>query len=349
MSTNKSIKFRAFEVSEAADKIFTGKIVEKDTAALPAGDVFIRVEYSSLNYKDALSASGSKGVTKNYPHTPGIDAAGTVAWVGKQPVSEQESGSSKISVGSKVLVTGHDLGMNTDGGFGQYIRVPAAWVAPCPKNLDLHTAMLFGTAGQTAAMCIDKLLRFGLDSGLKKEQGPVLVSGASGGVGILAVAILAKLGFQVTASTGKPAAHSLLKKLGASEVIDRKELSASEPRPMVKGRWAAAIDVAGGETLANIIKSLRYGASVAACGLVDSPKLETTVFPFILRGVNLLGIDSAEAPIRYKTQLWEKLSSEWMPAHLADIGQEITFVELPSALDTVLRGGATGRYVLNLQ
>ena len=346
------MKYNTYEVSEHADGKFTGSVVEKDTASLPEGDVLIRVEYSSLNYKDALSASGNKGVTKNYPHTPGVDAAGTVA----------ESSSAKFAEGALVLVTGHDMGMNTPGGFGQYIRVPAAWVAPCPEGLDLRRAMMLGTAGQTAAMCVERLMHHGIEavepggageseSGAPEaDSSPVLVTGATGGVGILSVALLSHLGYEVIASTGKAEAAPLLKKLGASEVIDRSELSEANPRPLLKGRWAGAVDVVGGETLANVIKSLKYGGAVAACGLVQSPAFQTSVFPFILRGVSLLGVDSAEAPISAKGFYWQQLANEWRipDEHLNALCKEITYKELPAALNELLKGGVTGRYVLNL-
>ena len=329
------MKYRAYEVSEVSENRFIPAVVEKSIDSLPPGDVLIQVQYSSLNYKDALSAAGNKGVTKNYPHTPGVDAAGIVA----------ESSDKKFKAGDRVIVTGHDLGMNTAGGFGQYIRVPAGWVALCPEDLDTRRSMMLGTAGQTAAMCIERLLH--LD--LKPEQGPVLVTGASGGVGILAVAILAKLGFEVAASTGKPEAHALLKDLGATHIVDRNEFAEPEPRPLLKQQWAGAVDVVGGHTLANVIKSLNRDAAVAACGLVQSPAFEASVFPFILRGVSLLGVDSAEAPITLKTYLWDLLTQDWMPDKLDEICTEIGFDELEPALAKVLAGGMTGRYLLNLR
>lgn len=326
--------FKAFEVAEVGEKQFSGNVVEKDTSALPESEVLVQVEYSCLNFKDALSASGNKGVTRNFPHTPGIDAVGVVA----------ESTVAEYSAGDSVIVSGYDLGMNTAGGFGQYISVPSAWVLPLPEGLTAEDSMRLGTAGLTAALCVQKLL----DAGLESDQGSVLVTGATGGVGILAVMILAKLGFHVVASTGKASSHQLLKDCGASEILDRAELSESSPKPMLKEQWAGAVDVVGGDTLFNVIKGLRYGGSVAACGLVQSPMFQASVLPFILRGVNLLGIDSVELPLADKAAAWSKLAEEWRLDKLDTISTEIGFEELDNCLKTVLQGGAIGRYVLNL-
>ncbi len=327
-------RYTAFEVSEVGEKDYQGKVVEKDTSDLPDNEVLVRVSYSCLNFKDALSASGNKGVTRNFPHTPGIDAVGIV----------EESKSDEFSAGDQVIVSGYDLGMNTAGGFGQYIRVPAGWVLPLPAGLSDVDSMRLGTAGLTAALCIEKLLA----AGLTKEQGSVLVTGATGGVGIIAVMILAKLGFTVVASTGKESSHALLKDCGASEIIDRNELSESSPKPLLREQWAGAVDVVGGDTLFNVIKGLNYGGSVAACGLVQSPMFQASVLPFILRGVNLLGVDSVELPLQDKSSAWNKLANEWKLDGLAEISTEIGFADLDSSLKTVLNGGAVGRFVLNL-
>ena len=329
------MQYKALLVSEKGEKEFSSAVVSLDSEALPAGDVLIQVFYSSLNYKDALSASGNKGVTRNYPHTPGIDAAGIVV----------ESSDPSITTGSEVLVTGYDLGMNTAGGFGQYIRVPAAWVVKKPQGLTLRDTMVLGTAGLTAALCVDKLLKAGLVTG----KGEVLVTGATGGVGSVAVALLAKLGFDVVASTGKPDAAKWLQELGASSIIDRSELAETSPRPLLKERWSAAVDVVGGDTLFNIIKALNYGASVAACGLVQSTALQATVLPFILRGVNLLGVDSVELPLQTKSAMWEKLGGDWKLDGLDALTTEIGLQELSGRLQAVLAGKARGRYLLNLQ
>ena len=326
--------FQAYQVSEGEDGKFGGGIVERRVDELPAGEVLVRVEYSCLNYKDALSNIGNRGVTRKYPHTPGVDAAGVV----------EASESDRFSPGQQVIASGYDLGMNTSGTFAEMIRVPAQWVLPLPEGLSARESMIIGTAGFTAAQCMEKLMRNGLEAG----GGPVLVTGASGGVGIMAVALLAKQGFSVTASTGKEASHELLKSLGAAEIIDRNTLSEANPRPMLKQQWAAAVDVVGGETLSNVIKSLRYGGSVACCGLVESPEFPATVFPFILRAANLLGIDSAECPSEKKIALWQRLASDWKPARLEDIATEIGLDQLGESLDKVLRGQALGRFLLRL-
>lgn len=327
-------QFKALLVSEDSEGKFSTGLVNRDVAELPEGDTLIRVNYSSLNYKDAMSFSGNKGVTRQYPHTPGIDAAGIVI----------SSDADDLTAGDEVLVIGYDLGMNTSGGFGQMIRVPSDWVVKIPAGLSQKESMILGTAGFTAALCVEKLLLNGAEPG----QGRVLVTGASGGVGMIAVALLSKLGFDVAASTGKAQAHSTLTSLGASEIVDRNLLSEENKRPMLKEDWAAAVDVVGGDTLSNIIKSLCYGGSVAACGLVQSPNFTATVLPFILRGVNLLGVDSVQLPIEVKRRLWGKLGSEWKLDQLQDICTEIGFDALEQSLEQVLSGGANGRFVLDL-
>ncbi len=326
--------FKALLVTESSEGAFTADIVNRSVEELPAGNTLIQVNYSSLNFKDALSFSGNKGVTRQYPHTPGIDAAGTVI----------ESEDASLKAGDEVLVIGYDLGMNTSGGFGQMIRVPSEWVVKLPSGLSQKESMILGTAGFTAAQCVEKLLL----NGVKPDQGKVLVTGASGGVGMIAVALLSKLGFEVVASTGKAAAHDTLRKLGAAEFIDRNLLGEENKRPMLKEDWAAAVDVVGGDTLSNVIKSLSYGGSVAACGLVQSPSFSATVLPFILRGVNLLGVDSVQQPIAIKRRLWAKLGGEWKLDSLEDICTDIAFDELVVSLTQVLGGGANGRFVLDL-
>lgn len=327
-------KFKALLVKEVSEKQFQSSITERELADLPAGEVLIDVQYSSLNYKDALSASGNKAVTRVYPHTPGVDAAGVVL----------ESSNADFVEGDNVIVTGYDLGMNTPGGFGQLVRVPANWVIECPETMSLKDAMTLGTAGFTAALCVEKLLV----NGLTPDKGSVLVTGATGGVGIVAVSLLHKLGFKVAASTGKAASHDFLRQIGAEEIIDRNTLSEANPRPLLQEQWAAAIDVVGGDTLSNVIKSICYGGSVACCGLVQSPALQGTVLPFILRGVNLLGVDSVELPLQVKANIWKKLAGAWKLDDLNTLCNEIGFSELESSLRKVLNGEAVGRYVLNL-
>ena len=327
--------YKAFEVREETEKNFVGTIVEKSALELAEGSVSIEVCYSSVNYKDALSASGSKAVTREYPHVPGIDAAGTVL----------ASTDSNFAVGDEVVVTGYDLGMNTAGGFGQQVTVPGGWVTKLPVGLSLRDSMVLGTAGLTAGLCVNKLLL----NGITPEAGKVLGTGATGGVGIIACALLVKLGFEVVASTGKLAETAKLTALGVSEVISREAFSEENPRPMLKESYAAAVDVAGGTTLVNVIKSLSYGGSVAACGLVDSPALSATVLPFILRGVNLLGVDSVELPLAQKQQVWNLFANEWALTDIDSLAETIVLAELPAVLAKVLAGGAIGRYVLDLR
>ncbi len=325
--------FKAFWV-EKGDTGFSYTMVDREVGDLPPGDVLIDVAYSSLNYKDALSATGNPGVTRKFPHTPGIDAAGTVV----------ESGSADFAAGDAVLVMGYDLGMNTPGGYGQRIRVPADWVVRMPAGLDAYSSMVLGTAGFTAALAVEKLLVMGLDA----NAGEVLVTGASGGVGTVAVALLAKLGYQVAAVTGKADKAAALQALGATTILSREEAEAGAERPLLAERWAGAVDTVGGVILGNAIKSLKHSASVAACGLAASPEIPgTTVLPFILRHVNLLGIDSVELPIAHKRALWEKLGGEWT-MDLSPVAETIGLADLPDAIASILKGGVFGRKVVDV-
>ena len=295
--------------------------------------MIIEVKYSSLNYKDALSATGNKGVTRKYPHTPGIDAAGVVA----------DSTTKLFNVGDQVTITGFDLGMNTSGGFGQYISVPALWATKLPQGLSLKDSMSYGTAGLTAALCILRLMA----SGLTKESGEVLVTGATGGVGSIAVAILAKLGFNVVAATGKAGEHDFLKQLGAKSIISREEANDTSGRPLQKPRWAGVVDTVGGNILATALKTTKYGGLIAACGNAMSHELSVNVFPFILRGVSLLGVDSVEIPMRARQMAWSKLAGEWS-IDLSPIATEVSLEELNSKIDEILKGGIRGRVLVNL-
>ena len=325
-------EFKALLVSEEQGE-YVRRVVTRRLAELPAGEVLIRVHWSSLNYKDAMSASGNKGVTRRYPHTPGIDAAGVV----------ESSSVAELAVGDEVIVTGYDLGMNTPGGFGQYIRVPAAWVLKRPAGLTLRESMVLGTAGLTAALCIDKLERAGLTPG----SGPVLVTGATGGVGSIAVAMLAHQGHEVVAVTGKADRADFLRDLGAREVLSREELQAGTGKVLLGERWAGAVDTVGGDILFNVVKSLRYDASVACCGLTAGGQFQASVFPFILRNVNLLGVDSVEQPLVAKASMWDRLSLQWK-TDLSQLEQEITLDTLPDYIETILAGGMVGRAVVNL-
>ncbi len=326
--------FKALQTRENADGRFETSIVERTTDKLPAGDVLIRVSYSSLNYKDALSASGNRGVTRNFPHTPGIDAAGTVA----------ESSVSEFAEGDEVIVTGYDLGMNTAGGFGQYIRVPASWVIKRPAGLSLREAMILGTAGLTAALCVDKLEQAGLEPG----GGPVLVTGATGGVGSIAVALLARLGYTVAAVTGKADQADFLKKLGAGQILERSVVQTGAEKPLLKEQWGGAVDTVGGDILFNIVKSLQRGASVACCGLTAGTGFQASVLPFILRGVNLLGVDSVEIPLVVKASMWDRLSVQWKLPNLDELVREISLQDLPTEIERILAGQQVGRMLVRL-
>ena len=326
--------FRAFQVEKNDDNV-SHSIVERTLDDLPAGEVLIRVQYSSLNYKDALSAKGMPGVTRNYPHTPGIDAAGRVV----------ASDHASFSEGDEVIVIGFDLGMNTPGGYGRFIRVPGNWVTPLPAGMALRESMIIGTAGLTAALCFDKLLRMGAAPG----DGPVVVTGATGGVGSVAVALLASQGFEVIASSGKADRHDYLRSLGASDVIDRQQLGTGSPRPLGNAEYAHGVDTVGGETLSNVIKSLRYGGSVAICGLVSSPAFNITVLPFILRNVNVLGVDSVELPIEEKNRVWGLLAGDWKVPGLEDMVVEVGLEGLPAEIERIFAGGVTGRTLVNLE
>lgn len=323
-------EYRAWRVHEQ-DGEYIGNEETCRVADLPDNEVLIRVSHSSLNYKDALSASGNKGVTRNFPHTPGIDAAGEVVESAGSP-----------AVGSQVIVTGYDLGMNTPGGFGEYIRVPAAWCVAMPQGWDARKAMVYGTAGLTAGLCVGKLLRMGA----APEQGPVVVTGASGAVGTVAVEILAGLGFAVTAVSGKADQARTLEQLGAREVVGRDALETSA-KPMLKPAYANAVDTVGGGPLAELLKQIQPGGSVACCGLVAGPKVETTVMPFILRGVNLLGVDSVEIPLPEKQAVWQKLASEWACPKTEAAARDIGRGELDAALKAFLKGESSGKIVLD--
>lgn len=324
-------EFKAFVVDEL-DGQFIREIKTKLISELPDGDLLIKVKYSSLNYKDALSASGNKGVTKKYPHTPGIDAVGTII----------SSNTDKFKINDKVIVTSYDLGMNTAGGFGQYIRVPSDWAVLLPENLTMKEAMVIGTAGLTAGMSVLRLSEM-----VKPEDGKIVVSGATGGVGALSVSILNKLGYSVTAITGKETEQDYLLNLGANEIILRKDFEAIDNKPILKPTFAGGIDTVGGVILENIIKSVQPMGVVTCCGNVSSPKLNLTVFPFILRGITLVGIDSQNCPMAYREQVWKKLADEWKP-ELSGAYIEISLKELSDKIDLMLKGKLKGRTIVNM-
>jgi acrylyl-CoA reductase (NADPH) len=326
--------FTALIVEEAESNTFTRRIGLRTIGELPQGELLVKVHYSSLNFKDALSATGRPGVTKHYPHTPGIDAAGEVV----------ECSDGSYDPGDKVIVTGYDLGMNTSGGFGQYIRVPSHWAVPLPAGLTLRESMILGTAGFAAGLSVWKLIF----NGVQPADGEILVTGATGGVGSIAVAVLAKAGFRVIAATGKLSERDYLLSIGATGVIGRDEVLTGMERPLMKERWAGVIDVVGGATLAAAIKSTRSRGTVICCGLVGSPDLTVNVFPFILRGVSLLGIDTAHCTPEQRLALWAKLAGHWKPTKLDSLAEECTLQTLEDKIQAILNGGIRGRTVVNL-
>ncbi len=330
-----NIAFRAMVVTENQDKTFTREITEKHINDLPEGDVIIKVEYSSLNYKDALSATGNKGVSRFYPHTPGIDATGTVV----------ESTDSTFTPGEEVLITGYDLGMNHSGGYQEYIRVPAGWIVKLPENLTLRESMIYGTAGFTAALSCYKMI----NNGVKPEDGPVLVTGASGGVGSIAVSILAQSGYEVVALNSIKDAKKYLLELGAKEVISIEEADDKSGRPILKPRWAGAIDTVGGNILSTAIKTTKYGGSVTCCGNVASAELKSSIYPFILNGISLLGIDSVNCPVDTRMAVWNKIASDWKLDYLNKITTELPNLEaLDERIDLILKGKNRGRAIVKV-
>lgn len=327
-----STPFRALVIRETANG-FTRTIENRLVTDLPKGDILVKVHYTSLNYKDALSAIGNRGVTRRYPHTPGIDAVGVVV----------ESTYSDIKQGDEVMVSCYDLGMNTDGGFGQYIRVPSEWVVPLPTELSMPDAMAFGTAGFTAALSVYKLM----NQGVRPEQGPVLVTGASGGVGSIAVSILAKEGFEVVAASGKDASDYLLS-IGATKVISREAVNNGVGKAMLRPKWAGVVDTVGGNILAYGLKTTKACGAVTSCGNVASGDLPITVYPFILRGITLLGIDAAECPIGLRKQVWDIIASQWKLEHLATLTTEISLAEIDEHIDLMLAGKTQGRIIVSM-
>jgi acrylyl-CoA reductase (NADPH) len=326
--------YPALVITETEDKKYLREIKQRTLEDLPAGEVLVRVKYSSLNYKDVLSAIGNKGVTKQYPHTPGIDAAGVV----------EDSQSPDFAPGEEVIVTSYDLGMNTPGGFGQYIRVPAAWVVKLPKGLSLRESMIYGTAGFTAALSVYRLMA----AGVTADQGKILVSGATGGVGSVAVSILAKEGCQVAAVSGRAETKDYLKKIGATEIVSAEAATDTSGKPLLKAQWAGSIDTVGGPLLAATIKSVQYGGVVTCCGNVASPDLPLTVYPFILRGVTLIGIDSQNCPMPTRVKVWQNLAGKWKLPNLEEIATETPLEGLNHQINLILKRQHQGRTIVRL-
>ena len=326
--------FKAFVVDKKQEG-FTATFKDLTAADLPPGEVLIKVAYSSVNYKDGLASIPEGKIVRNYPFVPGIDLSGTVV----------ESSDARFKAGDEVIVTSYELGVSHYGGFSEYARVRADWVVPLPAGMTLKEAMALGTAGFTAALAVYKLEY----NGLKPQNGPVLITGATGGLGSIAISILKSRAYTVAASTGKESEHAYLKALGADEILSREETTAESNRPLEKERWAGSIDAVGGATMAYLLRTTRTGGSIASCGNTSGPNFSTTVFPFILRGVNLLGIDSQNCPMELRRQIWEHLASDYKPNGLLDrIGHEVPFTELPQALSTILKGGARGRTIIRV-
>ena len=326
--------FKCYLISKDADAKVHGEMAQRSLNELPPGEVVVRVAYSSLNYKDALAATGHPGVNKVFPHVPGVDLAGQVA----------ESGVYEFVEGDRVLATGFDLGSNRWGGFAEYASLPEDWIVPLPPGLSLRESMILGTAGFTAGLCVDALQKHGVEP----TGGEVVVTGASGGVGSMAVAILAKLGYPVAAVTGKTTAHEYLKELGARRILGRQEVDNRSGRPLLHAHWAGAVDTVGGNILATVLRETKHGGCVAACGLTAGDDLPVTVYPFILRGVTLAGIDAAWGPIPLRHQIWDRLAAEWKPDNLEKMASFIELPELPTRIDAILAGQITGRVVISV-
>jgi putative YhdH/YhfP family quinone oxidoreductase len=327
-------RFRCYLVTQEPDGKIVGRITDRALDELPDGDVLIRVAWSSLNYKDALAATGHRGVNKIFPHIPGVDASGTVAFSGVYEFVE----------GDEVIVTGFDMGANRWGGWAEYVRVPQEWVVPLPSGLTLRESMMLGTAGLTAALCVHALQKHDI----APDRGDVVVTGTSGGVGSIAVALLAKLGYRVVAVTGKPQAYDYLRDLGAAEVVGREVVSDETGKPLLSGRWAGAVDTVGGSILATVIRQTGRGGCVAACGNASGHQLSVTVYPFILRGVTLAGIETAGFPLPLRHELWQRLAGPWKIDCLSRIAHEIPLENLPQEITNILAGRMIGRKVVRI-
>jgi alcohol dehydrogenase len=323
--------YKALE-SIKAESGNTLHIVEKDTKDLPEGDLLVKVEYSSLNFKDAMSASGMPGVTRNYPHTPGIDASGLVV----------ESNDQSFKEGDSVIVTGYDLGMNTSGGFGEYIRIPSSWAIALPGSLSSRDSMILGTAGLTAGLSVAALESY---RGLSDVK--AVVSGSTGGVGSIAVKLLAHSGAEITAISGKQDQKEFLTSLGANQILSREELQETVRRPLGKGVWDIGVDVVSGEVLSTLLAGMNPGGAIACSGLVGGAKFDASILPFILRGVSLLGIDSVEIPLSKKQEIWDRLASDWSVS-LEAITKEVQLETLEDEIKLILAGGQVGRVLVKL-
>ncbi|MFT8318459.1 MAG: acryloyl-CoA reductase [Sporolactobacillus sp.] len=326
--------FRALVVNKQGKEFSVG-IQQLTLDDLPKGEVLIRVCYSGVNYKDSLAAVPDGNIVRSYPFVPGIDLAGLV-------IASEDA---RFKAGDQVIATSYGIGVTHFGGYSEIARIPADWIVPLPSGLSLKEAMIIGTAGFTAALSVQRLEENQMEPG----KGKVLVTGATGGVGSFAVAILSARGYIVEASTGKKTATDYLRAIGAATVIDRSDVYQGTIKALQRQKWAAAVDSVGGDPLAALLSQIQYGGSVAACGLTAGTQLRATVFPFILRGINLLGIDSAYCPMSVRQSIWRRLAGEFKPSHLENfIQNEVTLDQLPGALPTLLKGEARGRTLVKL-
>jgi len=326
-------KFKAYRIREVEKKV-AGGFEEMALGDLDPGEVVVRVAYSSVNYKDALAATGAGKIIRRFPCVGGIDLSGTVT----------ESADPRFKRGDAVVCTSYDLGVSHDGGYAEYARVPAAWAVPMPKGMSLFEAMALGTAGYTAALAVVRMEA----NGLAPANGPVVVSGATGGVGSIAIDMLSRLGYSVTALTGKESEADYLRKLGAKDVMSRKSLDLTKIKPLDRAIWAGAVDNLGGEVLAWMASTMIVGGTIAAIGLAASMSLNTTVAPFILRGVSLLGIDSGATPMPLRQEVWRRLATDMRPPHLKEMTRTIPFDDLPKVFDGFIKGAAKGRVVVDM-
>ncbi|MFG6118813.1 acrylyl-CoA reductase family protein [Thalassobacillus sp. B23F22_16] len=327
--------FKAFRVNQDGEEFSRG-IEEVEIDDLTEGDVVIKVHYSSVNYKDAMASVKNSKIAQKYPLTPGIDLAGEVV----------ESNSEQFREGDKIVATSYDIGVSKDGGYSDYARIPSDWIVELPEGMTLEESMIFGTAGFTAALSIHRLE----EAGIRPEDGQILVTGATGGVGSMAIAMLAKLGYSVVASTGKESEHDYLKELGAREVISREDVyDGGKIKPLDKQKWAGSVDPTGGNNLAAILGKLQYSGAVAVSGLTAGTDVPATVFPFILRGISLLGVDSVHCTMTIRRQIWNRMATDLKPEeHFEKMKNEVTLEELPETLNTLLEGKARGRNIVKL-
>jgi acrylyl-CoA reductase (NADPH) len=324
---------KAFRIFNEDGKV-AGRFTDMKLEELDAGDVVVKVAYSSVNFKDALAATGAGKIIRRFPCVGGVDLSGTVV----------ESADARFGKDDVVIATSYDVGVAHDGGYAQYARIPAAWVVPMPKGLDLFEAMALGTAGFTAALAVERMEH----EGLKPANGPVIVTGATGGVGSIAVDILSACGYRVVALTGKEAESDYLKRIGATEVMLRSSLDLSRIKPLDKATWAGAVDNLGGDVLSWIASTMQVGGALASIGLAASPTFNTTVMPFILRGVSLLGVDSVNAPMGLREKVWRRLGADLKPRRLKSIATTVNFADLPGVFEKVMKAQIRGRTVVKI-